>query len=45
MCAFFAGGCFVLILTLLGATRIITVRGINIIEQCIDGTVARKPFL
>lgn len=35
----FAGGCFVLILTLLVGNQNYNGTGINIIEQCIDGTV------
>lgn len=40
----FAGGCFVLILTLLVGNQNYNGTGINIIEQCIDGTVRPEAF-
>ncbi len=40
----FAGGCFMLILTLLVGNQNYNGTGINIIEQCIDGTVRPEAF-
>ena len=40
----FAGGCFVLILTLLVGNQNYNGTGINIIKQCIDGTVRPEAF-
>ena len=40
----FAGGCFVLVLTLLVGDQSYNGTGINIIEQCINGTVRPEAF-